>query len=177
MPPAPGWVLMLLPNWLLAPLILVGNGNPSSALHSLGDGCLPQLLLQAPPAAGLEKGGWEERERELLLGEGRRHCPCTGTQPYHKTESQTSRADLHEGTCLVPAGQGGAGGQLGGRGVAEVGGTHLPCDQRDVRNGLCCRDGWWELNVRTGTCQEMVTLAWCSCLSSVPGNCSLQPGE
>lgn len=113
---------------LLVPLVLVGNGNPSSALHSLGDGRLPQPLLQAPPAAGLQEGGWEERERELLLGAGRWHCPCTGAQPRHKTKSRTSRADLREGLRLVPAGQGGAGGQLGGWGVAELGGTHLPRD-------------------------------------------------
>lgn len=53
---------------LLTPLILVGNGNTSSALNSLGNGRLSQLLLQAPPAAGVQEGGCEERERELLLG-------------------------------------------------------------------------------------------------------------
>lgn len=127
MPPAPADAAAK--SGLLAPLILIGNGNPSSALHSLGDRRLPQLLLQAPPAAGLQEGGWEERERELLLGAGRQHCPCTGAQSHHKTKSQTSRADLREGPRLVPAGQGGAGGQLGGWEVTEVGSTHLPCDQ------------------------------------------------
>lgn len=48
-------------SWLLTPFILIGNGNPPSALHSLRDRSLSQLLLQAPPAAGLQEGGWEKK--------------------------------------------------------------------------------------------------------------------
>lgn len=66
---------------LLAPLVLVGNGDPSSALNSPGDGRLRQLRLQAPPAAGLQEGGWEEREGELSLRAGRWHYLTLGLSP------------------------------------------------------------------------------------------------
>ena len=158
---------------LLTPFILIGNGNPSSALHSLGDRGLSQLLLQASPAAGLQEGGWGERERNCYWEQEGGTAPAPGLSPTMKP-TQTCRADLCECPCLVPAGQGGAGGQLGGWGVTEVGSPHLPRDQRDVGNSLCCGNSQWELNVRTGTCQEMVVLAW----SIYPGaTASLQTGQ
>lgn len=143
---------------LLTPFILIGNGNPSSALHSLGDGGLSQLLLQAPPAAGLQEGGWEEKGNCYQEHEGTT-APAPGLSPTMKPP-QTCRADLCKCPCLVPAGQGGAGGQLRGQGATEVGSTHLPCDQRDIGNSLCCGNSRWELNMRTGTCQGTVTLTW-----------------
>lgn len=116
-----------------------------------------QLRDSRKEAGGRQKGNcyWEQEGGT---------APAPGLSPTMKP-TQTCRADLCERPCLVPAGQGGAGGQLGGRGVAEVGSTHLPRDQRDVGKSLRCGNSRWELNMRTGTCQEMVMLAW----STYPG--------
>lgn len=102
---------------LLTPFVLIGNGNPSSALHSLGDGGLSQLLLQAPPAARLQEGGWGETERELLLGARRWHCPCTRAQPHHETNTNLQGSSLQapvSGPCR-PGWCWGAAGRSGGR--------------------------------------------------------------
>lgn len=132
--------------------------RPRRQWQSLAGPARPWRWASSPAAApgpascgtpGRRLGG--ERKGELLAGSREEARPRARARPCHETKPRTSGADFHESPSLVPAGQGGAGGQLGGWGVAEAGSTHLPRDQRDVGNSFCCRHGRGQLNMRAGT--------------------------